>query len=105
MVHGRAGSGLSIRVWCRRHALREPTFYWWRTELTRRDRGRRHRKIKPAPSFVPVHLATASAPAESTGAEGRIEIVLPGDRRVQVIGRVNRETLDTVLAALETTPC
>ena len=106
MLRRQAGSRFSVRSWCRRYGLREPTFYWWRTELARRDavpRRRRPRRRKPA--FVRVRIATASAPAESSNAEGRIEIVLPDQRRVQVIGRVDGERLGAVLAALEARPC
>jgi len=27
-VRGQAGSGVSVRAWCERHDLREPTLYW-----------------------------------------------------------------------------
>ena len=115
MLRRQARSGSSIRAWCEARGLREPSFYWWRAELRRREQSRRLRRIKQtkhrsAASFVPVRIATASAPTESNGAEGRIEILLPGDCRVQVIGRVAREALADVLAALtfgasEARPC
>ena len=106
MFRRQADSRLSVRSWCRRYGLREPTFYWWRTELARRDAiQRRSQSRRPKPAFVPVRIATASAPKESGGAEGRIEIVLPNQRRVQVIGRVDREALGAVLAVLEARPC
>jgi hypothetical protein len=87
------GSGLSIRGWCRRHGVRESAFYWWRRELGRRD--------AEASAFAPVRvvLDAPSAGAES-GAPGRIEIVLPGERRVHVIGHVERAMLADVLAVL-----
>jgi hypothetical protein len=47
---------------------------------------------------VPVTVA-ARTPA-STG-KGRIEIILPGDRRVRVMGAVDRQRLADVLAVLE----
>lgn len=82
-----AGSGLSIRAWCRRHAVRESAFYWWRTRLARRA---------AAAPFAPVHVVADTAAL----AAGRIEIVLPGERRVHVSGRVERRMLVEVLAAL-----
>ncbi len=84
-----AGSGLSVRAWCRRHGVRESAFYWWRTRLARRAAA-------ASPSFAPVHVVADTAAV----AVGRIEIELPGDRRVHVIGLVERRALAEVLAAL-----
>lgn len=36
-IRGQRRSGMSIRAWCRGHALREASFYWWRTRLAQRD--------------------------------------------------------------------
>jgi transposase-like protein len=99
MMRGQARSGLSIRVWCREHDLHEQAFYWWRSRLAQTDRRQKPRYRKPA--LVPVRV---SAP-EADRAEGGIEIVLPGDRRVRVKGRVDRQTLVDVLAVLEAPPC
>ncbi len=83
-----AGSGLSVRAWCRQHELRESAFHWWRRQLAQR--------AVEAPTFAPVRVL-ADTPA---AAAGRIEILLPGDRRVRVIGRIERQTLAAVLAVL-----
>ena len=91
MVRGRAGSGLSVRAWCRRHGLRETGFYWWRAELARRDAA--------AATFMPVRIVEPP-PADEGGVGGRIEIVLAGDRQVRVIGPVDRQALTDVLAVL-----
>ena len=87
-LRAQAGSGLSVRAWCRQHDTRESAFYWWRAQLARRD--------AEAPTFAPVRVVADTAPE----AAGRIEIVLPGDRRVHVVGHVERQTLAEVLAAL-----
>lgn len=87
-LRAQAGSGLSVRAWCRQQDTRESAFYWWRTQLARRDAA--------APPFAPVQVV-ADLPAS---AAGRIEIVLPGERRVHVIGRVERPMLAEVLAVL-----
>ena len=92
-----AGSGLSIVDYCRRQGLREPGFYWWRRELARRD-------VRQSPSlaaFVPVTMAAEMAARSGGYGEGRIEIMLPGDRRVQVVGPVDRHMLAEVLSVLE----
>lgn len=90
MVRGQPGSGLSVRDWCRKHRVREAGFYWWRRELARRDTKRR-----PA-SFVRVRVA---ADDPDIGSDG-VEIVLAGGRRVYIHGRVDRQMLSDVLAAL-----
>lgn len=93
-----SGSGMSIRSWCRRHLVRESSFYWWRRQLARRD-------VK-ASVLVPVRV-TSNRPASEVfdlsavnGSLSRIEIVLPARRRVRLIGPVDRQALSDVLAVL-----
>ena len=93
-IRAQAGSGLSVGVYCRQHALQASGFYWWRRELARRDAE----QPPPPATFVPVTVA-ARTPA-FTG-KGRIEIILPGERRVRVVGAVDRQRLADVLAVLE----
>lgn len=106
MVRGQARSGRSVRAWCLKQHLREPTFYWWRAELARRDAAA-PRTIAPLarrsrPAFMPVRVAEDS-PANS---HGSIEIVLGhrGDR-VRLSGSVDRQALTDVLAVLEASVC
>lgn len=56
------------------------------------------RDAKAPPAFVPVTVA-AQSPAH--GRKGRIEIVLANDRRVRVVGAVDRRMLADVLSVLE----
>lgn len=130
MIRGQAGSGLSIRGWCRRHGLRESAFYWWRTQLARRDAeastptrngksksatlvpdrvvesGSTRRKNTTWPAFVPVRVAACPSADDASNmpwaSEGlsRMEIILPQGRRVHVIGPVDRQALTDVLAVL-----
>jgi hypothetical protein len=88
-LRAQAQSGLSVRAWCRQHDTRLSAFYWWRAQLARRDAA--------APPFVPVRVTPESAAGAPAG---RIEIVLAGDRRVQVVGPVDRQALADVLAVL-----
>ena len=68
-----AGSGSSVRAFCRREKLAESNFYAWRRTIEQRDRERtsaaRHRKKtdrrKVSPAFVPV--AIQSQPEHETG--------------------------------------
>lgn len=103
-------SGLSVRAFCRREALSEPSFYAWRRELARRETSalRSQPPSRPQPrraakrgGFVPVEVVAAklAAPAAS------IEILLPRGRRLRVRPGFDRETLQTVLEILERRPC
>jgi hypothetical protein len=98
-IQGQPGSGLSIRGYCRRHRLRESAFYFWRKELARRGANTATRA-----AFVPVRITSGqpAAPGGPGGSTptGRIEIVLGNDRRVHLVGPVDRQALADVLAVL-----
>src|SRR5665213_880126 len=92
-IRAQKEGGLSVAAYCRRHGLREYGFYWWRRELARRDAA------VPA-AFVPVHVMV-ERPAAASEEQGTIEILLPGDRRVRVMGPVvDRRMLADVLWAM-----
>lgn len=109
-------SGLTIREFCRKSNLHESAFYFWRGELQRRglvrhqaEQDQRQQRIRSAqapvaastPAFVEVRVEGRS----STPAGGRIEIELPGGRRIHVTAPVDRQALADVLAVLEGRPC
>lgn len=102
-------SGLSVREFCRREALCEPSFYAWRRELARRETSEPHarrasRAARRAPqpaAFVPVEVVAPKFAAPPAG----IEILLPRGRRVRVRPGFDRVTLQTVLDILERRPC
>ena len=96
VVAGQAGSGLSVRAYCFRHGVKESAFYWWRAELARREAA------VPQAAFVPV---TVVAEETQRAEGGRIEIVLSGERRVRVVGPVDRQMLSDVVAVLEGRAC
>lgn len=95
LVRQQADSGLCVRAWCGRHKVKASQFYWWRTELVRRDA----QKSKTA--FVAVRVCEDAL----VGQEGSIEIVLGNGRRIRVGGRVDRQMLVDVLAVLEGSTC
>ena len=129
--HG--GSGLTIRAFCRKSKLAESAFYFWRSELQRRDNERcepqrrrlqRHQAERKqhsqqskrsaqaptaSPAFVEVRLAASRAERveghSGTCAGGRIEIELSGSRRVHVSPPVDRQTLADVLSVLDGRSC
>ncbi|MBL8879128.1 MAG: hypothetical protein JNG88_08415 [Phycisphaerales bacterium] len=100
MVCGQSGSGMSVRAWCRRHALTEPAFYWWRRRLAGPGGA------NATAAFVPVRVTDdaivggAVATDGVAAGAGRIEIVLADGRRVHLIGPVDRQALADVLAVL-----
>jgi transposase-like protein len=86
-------SGLSVRAFCARHHIAQPSFYAWRRELQQRD---------AATVFVPVRVVTDDQPASSTP----IEILLAGGRSVRVTSGFDPATLRQLLAVLlEVPPC
>lgn len=100
-------SGMSVRAWCRKHSVRESSFYWWRRQLARRDAEVFSSVArKPAPVLVPVRITADQSEDDAVvlsaagGPLSRIEIVLPARRCVRLIGSVDRQALTDVLAVL-----
>jgi transposase-like protein len=86
-------SGLSVRAFCDRHDLAEPSFYGWRREIQRRD---------AAAAFTPVRVVADEAPAP----ERPFEVVLVGGCTLRVAPGFDAATLRQLLAVLEEVrPC
>jgi len=103
------GSGLSIRGFCRRESISEPSFYWWRRELAQGNRafgrhgqsalaktGSSAKKRSPSARFVNVSLLTGA---------GMIELELSDGRRLRIPPGCDESTLATVLRVLESRSC
>ena len=87
--------GRSVRTFCARHALSQPSFYAWRRALQQRDAA-------AAAPFVPVRVVHDEAPAPARP----LEIVLAGGRRVRVPSGCDPASLRQLLAVLrEEPPC
>lgn len=115
-VARQAAEGISVRAYCRRHALKDPSFYAWRRELAKRDRARlgapartatRRGSVaanpplrKPARGPRAVGFVRLAVPPEGMPVGPVIEIVLPREVRVRVPDGVARSHLREVLAAL-----
>src|SRR6266545_7256049 len=74
-IHQWQRSGLTVRAFCDRHDLAEPSFYAWRRQLQQR--------APAAATFVPVQVVpdeepTAARPFEVVLAGGRLLRVAPG---------------------------
>jgi len=100
-------SGVTAREFCRRQALAESAFWFWKRELARRDAEKpaRHpggrsaaRRNQPAlrlPSLVPVTIGPALPHAAP------VEVFLPHGVRVRVAAGCDEAMLRMVLLALE----
>lgn len=103
-------SGLTVGEYCRKHALREPSFYAWRRIIRQRDQATRptyDATPAPGPAFLPV---TFSDP-QARHAAAAIDIRLANGCRIRVRSGCDRTLLADVLAMLhastrtEAPPC
>ncbi|MDB5311548.1 MAG: hypothetical protein JWO38_5750 [Gemmataceae bacterium] len=97
-------SGLTIRDYCRTHALREPSFYAWRRTIRARDNPTAHPTppqppVAPAPTFLPVTLVDSRPPAAAP-----LDIRLANGHRLRVHAGCDRALLAEVLAILHPAP-
>jgi transposase len=79
-----------VRAFCSARGISQPSFYWWRREIQRRDLGR--------PQFLPVRVVAETATLESDGSA--IEVVLGGGRCLRVRPGFDRATLVRLLDVL-----
>ena len=91
LVAGQPHSGVSIRDWCERHGVSEPSFYFWRRELARR----REQRQDASPQIVPVDVTPPVA-----GSRWGLEIELPGQIVVRVGPECNLNLLRQALTVL-----
>ena len=86
LVEGQQRSGVSIRQWCHRRGVSEPSFYFWRRELAHRGAG---------PQIVPVEVSPSSPISNAD-----LEIELPGPVIVRVRAGCDAQLLRQTLALL-----
>ena len=105
-VREQLASGLTVRGYCLREQLSEPSFYAWRKNLAKRDRGADGEAGTTAKSSVgaalPVFTEVIVSPPIASGA---IEIVLSKSRRVLVSPGFDAATLQAVVELLERPRC
>jgi transposase len=92
LIHLWERSGLTIRAFCARHQVSEPSFYAWRSQLRQREAA--------APRFVSVQVVAEPPPQAITS----IEVVLADGRCLRVTPGFDPATLRQVLAVLEGRP-
>jgi len=87
-------SGLSVRAFCARHDLSQPSFYAWRRLIQQRDAA--------AGTFLPVQVVPQDEPPPAN----TFEVVLAGGRRLRVPPGFDTAALRQLLAVLEeVAPC
>lgn len=84
--------GQSAARFAASHGLNVSSLYRWREAARSHSTARAH----STPTFTEVRVRKAARPTEV----GVVEVVLPNERRVRVVGTVEREQLRMVLEVL-----
>jgi hypothetical protein len=98
IVDRQAASGLSVREFCAKQHVSEPSFYGWRRKLVGGRRAKTKQSARPARkspdkrSFIP--LALMDSPAA-------LELVHPLGYRIRLAGNVDTDVLNSVLSVLD----
>ncbi len=93
-----ASSQMSVRAFCRRESLSEPSFYGWRRKLRGNDLSKSAERLPSG--LIPVNVIEEQHQA----AGHAIEIVAPGNVVVRVQEGCSTEALARVLTAIQRTP-
>lgn len=96
-IRRQAGSGLSVREFCARHRLSEPSFYERRRTFQERDA----RRPAAPPAFVPM-IVRDDRPT-GTAADAGIVIELRGGRLLRLPGSMTAARVAELVRALEAT--
>ncbi len=96
-VRSQTESGLSVRAFCRREGVSEPSFYFWRREL-----GKRERQRAAATKCLPTSGAAGSARLVAVDVvgvpnEAMLEIAVDGGVVIRLREEASAETLHRVL--------
>jgi hypothetical protein len=86
-------SGESVRVFCSRRGLQEPSFYGWRKTLRERDGQRSTAQRRP--TLVPLRVVPDAV----------VEVVLPMGLVVRVPATIEASVVATLVAALKAATC
>jgi hypothetical protein len=82
------GSGLTVRAYCRKAKISEPSFFAWRKKIEQRDANRRS-----GPTLIPVEVV---GPAQAA----LLEVVTPNGFTLRVRPDIDPQHLSVVLATV-----
>lgn len=97
-IEEQAGSGLSVREFCRREGIAEPSFYTWRREIRRRDGS-----VDEAAKLVPVHVdidKLPESPVVSRERSGLLEITTPSGFTLRLDDHIEPAQLRALLQTI-----
>jgi hypothetical protein len=92
-------SGLTVRDYCARHRLAEPSFYGWRRTLAQRDQVAAPIP-EPAVTFLPVEVQP-----DQLGSLVAFELVLANGRLLRIPPDIEPRRLRDLLVVLEEPSC
>jgi len=97
--------GLSVKAFCEREGLAQPSFYAWRKKIQRQDGDREKLRSgraekSPAPGFLPVKVIDERSRVVADDCYERIEITTPGGLRLRCEGGLPSERLQALLASM-----
>jgi hypothetical protein len=93
-----ATGGHSIRAFCRREKLSEPSFYAWRRTIHERDAARKH---SPRLAFLPAAIVPPAID-DVAASDGSLVIELRGGRRLRLPESMAAGRVAELVHALET---
>ena len=97
------GSGLTIRAFCQRKKISEPSFFAWRKEIARRGQGRSQKgKREVVKHLLPVDVVVNDV-ADGQRREvscDQVEIVTPGGFTLRCNRLIEPERLEDLLACV-----
>jgi hypothetical protein len=91
-------SDLTVRAFCRREKVSEPSFYAWRRVIRQRDAERQPRAKRSRPAFVPLVVR------EPHSADSAITVDLRGGRVLRLPAETAAARLAELVHAIEAVP-
>ena len=103
-IQQQQSSGQTVRAFCEQHQISEHNFHSWRREIRKRDQEQSATPCpasndSPQTTFVPITLTSALSPGEPT-----LEIQLPNQITLRIVGAVDASLLASTLAVLREQP-